>query len=608
MSISFKEKYRDCPFIMASYDIAVEAAAVNELDGDELDYFISKQCRAYFFEKYLKVEKEAADQEIRSIEDSPIVPFELSPVQMKVLEAFEKRMSVGRKFRFRIMKCRRAKISTVWLAIGYHIVRFGENKKGLVFADRLETSRKLRRILDTFNFGDSLAFKPIAGKKTLGEGLYLHNSSVPKDVTERDSFILLGSAEQKNSGLGGSLDFFHWSEASLSADPQTHWTTISPSLQGALFDVAESTPSLSGQDEVIFPDFEHPQDSCERIFISWMDVDEYRIDDKEKETTFEPYDDHHLYGKEKEIIANFNPTIPQMLWRRFKLDELRNPHAFKQVFPISIEEAFYSNAGLFFHADIISACSAKEKIDVKRYSLSTQGGLGVAAMEDDTGSWGIYRKPFFGTNYVVTVDTAEGKVSDKDGRDPDYSVAMVFAMTRPIEEVAFFRERLPPEIFAEQLSAIGTYYRSALIIPERNNTGLACIVRLLQLYSNIYRQQKFHGGSFEMTQDYGFLTTSTQKPYALQCLTRLIREGDIGLLLHTEQALMEMRKFCKKGVKYEASAGYHDDCVSCLWLLGVIADQMPNLLTNATGEASLYGKSRLLKPDMTKLRPSFNYA
>lgn len=575
----FEDRIAPYPNLWRSYTEALAAADEEKLSGDPLDYFLSKHCRVWFFESHLRVERELSDQAIRSVGDSPIIPFVLSNIQLKLLDRFEYRMTIGKKFRNRIMKCRRAQVSTLFLAISYHLARFNQNKKGLVFCDKLETSRKLRRILDIFYQGDSLIDRPDIGKKTLAEGLYFHPAGIDRNITDRDSFILLGSGEQANTGIGGSLDWMVWSEAALTPDAQTHWTTISPSMQGALFDVAESTPSMTGQDEIIFPEFEHPNPDCDRVFIPWTDVSAYRMDDEDKIVDFFPHADHHLYGKEIDIIAEHHVSVPQMLWRRFKLDELKNANAFRQVFPISEEEAFYSSAGLFFHKTLIESTKPKEKIVPKHHVFSDQG-IAVSAVADETGLWKIYRSPMFTHNYAIIADIAEGKTADKDGRDPDYSVAMVFKLSNPVEEVAIIRERIPPEVLAEQVAAAGRYYNEAIVVPERNGPGLAFIVRIMQIYSNLYRHQKLQGGSFTTTQDHGFQTTSLTKVHALSCLLSQMRDKDKGLIIHSDVVRLEMAKFCQQGLKYGAMNGYHDDTISCLWILGALIFQTPHLLTS----------------------------
>lgn len=612
----FQDRIKSFPYILRSYEDAMDAAFNADLKGDDLEHFLSKNCRVYFFEHYLKVEREGSDQEIRDVNKSPIVPFVLSEAQLEVMEKFEKRMFSAKKFRIRIMKCRRARVSTICLACAYHICRFGENKKGLVFADKLETSRKLRKLLDTFYQGDTLCRKPIIGKRTLAEGLYLHPEGTEKSKTEKDSYILLGSGEQANTGIGGSLDFMIWSEAALTPDAETSWTTISPSLQGALFDIAESTPSMTGQDPIIFPAFETPSANCDTLFISWLDVLEYRIDDPELVARFSPYLDHHLYGKEAELIAEHEPTVQQMLWRRFKLDELKNASAFKQVFPISEKEAFYSSAGLFFHGDVIKMTRPKEKIAPKQYSFSDQGNMNISALQDNSGLWKIYKLPVFTHGFLIAVDIAEGRTSDKDGRDPDYSVAMIFSLTKNMEEVAVLRERMPPEVLAEQVAAAAMYYNNAMVIPERNSAGIAFIVRLNQIYQNIYREQKLNNGSFLVTQELGYLTTSVSKVFCLSSLRSQIVDPTKGMTIHTDSARQEMEKFQQKGPKIGAMAGHHDDLVSVMWLAAACVAQSPSMLIdpNLGGEnlgGLNSGGQTPLKPVPSGpnfSRPNWNYA
>lgn len=567
-------------YIKKTLDDALYVAQERRMKTDNLEYFVSKHCRAYFFEHHLKVEREPSDQEKRDVTKSPIVKFIMSDIQLGILDQFEKRMEEGLKFRQRIMKCRRARVSTIYLAIGYHIIRFNENKKGFVFADRLETSRKLRHILDIFHQNDGLVLRPEIGKKTMAEGLYLHNPAKDKNDTSKDSFILLGSGEQKNTGVSGSIDFMQWSEASLTPDAGVHWSTISPALKGALFDIAESTPGPMGQDEIIYPEFENKSDMCDIKFISWMDVEDYKINDDEKEKAFQPYIDHSLYGKEKEIIQDYNPSVSQMLWRRYKLDEIKNLNSFRSVFPISQEEAFLSNSGLYFHKDLISGTKAKFVIKGESINFSDQTGA-ASIQKVDHGIWTQYRNVDPNLRYIVSCDIAEGKYADKEMRDSDYSVGIVWKMSDPIEEVCIFRDRgVPIEIFAEQTAIAARYYNNALVIPELNGPGLAFILRLRQLYSNIYRRQKYNSGSYVMTDEYGFRTTSPDKIDALSVLSEMLRRKQI--IAYSDIIRQEMSKFAQKGIKIGAVSGHHDDTVTSLWLMAICVKQSPSLLVNET--------------------------
>jgi hypothetical protein len=568
----FKNFIGNYPNITRSYEEALETADPISQRSEDREYHVSKYCRAYFFFSYLKVERELSDSEERNMDDEILVPFKLSNIQFNLLEKFEERIAKKKKFRHRVMKCRRAQVSTLYLAIEYHMIRFFENHKGLCFADRLETSRKLQRILQTFFMSDSLIRKPPEGIRTLCEGLYLHHG-VKSDLkdTLKDSYILLGSAEQKNSGIGGSLDSMIWSEASLSNDAKRHWTTISPSLKGAKYDIAESTPSFEGQDDIIFKEFETPSDNCDRIFIPWTHVKDYQFDDKQKVGDFVPYVDHHLYGKEGEIMVNNDVSIGQMLWRRFKLDEMKDLNEFRRVFPISQEEAFYSGSSSYFNRDLIELCREKQASpNLGRHLFSDQGSH-ISIAKDDLGVWNIYENTLYGSNYLVACDTSEGG----GGPESDFSMAMVFELSDPIREVASFREKYPPEVFAEQVAAAAKYYNGAHVVPEKNNTGIAFIGRILQIYHNVYREQRLSGGMFMMTTEYGFRTTSTSKPSALSALQDRMRKG---LIIRTDTVFKELQKFRQIGLKYQAASGFQDDSISCLWLMAMAIYQCPSLI------------------------------
>ncbi len=391
-----------------------------------------------------------------------------------------------------------------------------------------------------------------------------------------------------------------WSEAALTQDAETHRTTIMPSMQGALFDVAESTPALTGQDAIIYPDFESPSVDCDCTFISWMDILEYRIDDKQKVKDFEPFSDHHLYGKEIEIIAEHKAAPQQMLWRRFKLDELKSTNAFRQAFPISQEEAFYASAGLFFHKQLIDLTRPQIIVPGIQHTFADQGPY-VSMQRDDGGPWRIYKESIPDHRYLIAADTAEGKATDKEGRDTDYCAGMIFDLSSPLEEVGIFHERIPPEIFAEQVGTAARHYNDALVVPERTGgSGLAFIVRLQQFYSNIYRTQKFQHGTYIITQDLGFQTTSVTKPTALSALLSRIRDPDKRLTIHSDLVRLEMAKFAQKGAQYGSLPGFHDDTLSCLWLAAVAISQSPGLVMSRDMNRHSEDNMRTFEPKINR--------
>jgi hypothetical protein len=77
--------------------------------------------------------------------------------------------------------------------------------------------------------------------------------------------------------------------------------------------------------------------------------------------------------------------------------------------------------------------------------------------------------------------------------------------------------------------------------------------------------------------------------------------------LHTEAARKEMGKFSQSGSKFGALSGFHDDIVTCLWLMAVCVFQTPTLtLTVSIDELTGQSGSRMYVPKIE--RHEWNYA
>lgn len=121
-----------------------------------------------------------------------------------------------------------------------------------------------------------------------------------------------------------------------------------------------------------------------------------------------------------------------------------------------------------------------------------------------SGNLRIWEHPTDRDEYVVGIDTAEGRVRDKgtmrrkvavsysDAR-PDYSAAVVVEKQSGIH-VATWHGYIQPDQWATICAAIGWYYNTALLVPELNGPGLAVVTKLSEtlLYPNIYRSRMFN--------------------------------------------------------------------------------------------------------------------
>ncbi|MCO5214346.1 MAG: hypothetical protein M9936_31990 [Caldilinea sp.] len=83
----------------------------------------------------------------------------------------------------------------------------------------------------------------------------------------------------------------------------------------------------------------------------------------------------------------------------------------------------------------------------------------------------VWRRPQDGHLYVIGADPAEGNPTSDDS-----AATVLDADTW--EEVASFRGKWEPEIFAGYIDQVAQWYRRAAVMPERNNHGHALILAL----------------------------------------------------------------------------------------------------------------------------------
>ena len=192
----------------------------------------------------------------------------------------------------------------------------------------------------------------------------------------------------------------------------------------------------------------------------------------------------------------------------------------------------------------------------------------------------IYRPPKRGGVYILAADTAEGF------RDGDYSCAIIIDR-KTQEEVAFFRDRVPPDKFADLLNAWGRMYNDALLIAEVNGSGLTTLTVLRNLlYPSLYfRPSKFESITNGAISDkIGWRTTPLSRPLMLDDMRKALREGDV--LIHSKEIFQEMSTFIyDDSNSMRAQKGSHDDALIALSIgiqgfKAATADKMTQLDTD----------------------------
>jgi hypothetical protein len=112
------------------------------------------------------------------------------------------------------------------------------------------------------------------------------------------------------------------------------------------------------------------------------------------------------------------------------------------------------------------------------------------------------------------------------------------------------------------LAAIGYWYHNALLIVERNNTGLVPLEYLrLANYPRLYRMEQLAAQRRnDRTPRYGWVTSGTSKPLLVHEYVNAIVTGTIEL--HDTHLLQEATTFLANGRGgFEAKPPNHDDLV-----------------------------------------------
>lgn len=187
----------------------------------------------------------------------------------------------------------------------------------------------------------------------------------------------------------------------------------------------------------------------------------------------------------------------------------------------------------------------------------------------DMNVW-VWKIPMSEHRYILTGDVARGDSTD-------YSTFHIIdCMTG--EVVAEYRGKMPPDRLAELINEWGLKYNKALVCPENNSYGYACLLRLKDLaYPKIYTQ----GSRTALIGDYvqpvdlaqaGFATTGKTRSIILTKLEELIRNK--LLVSYSSRFYQELKTFVwSNNSKAEAMKGHNDDLVMSLaigaWLFDV---------------------------------------
>lgn len=173
--------------------------------------------------------------------------------------------------------------------------------------------------------------------------------------------------------------------------------------------------------------------------------------------------------------------------------------------------------------------------------------------DERTGVLKLWELPKEGNVYVIGADVAEGL------EHGDASSAHVIDV-RSGNMVAHWHGRYDPDLFGEELFALGIFFYGALLGVEANNHGISVTSTLRRMsYPRLWRRREIGTTTSTISTRYGFSTNKQTKPLIIDDLAKSLREN---LEIPCADTLAEIRSFVRDGNGKMSGSPFDDRVMS----------------------------------------------
>ena len=470
-----------------------------------------------------------------------IKPLVLNRVQRRFVERIIGQLRSTGRVRLVVLKARQQGLSTVISAFIYWWCSFRRAQKGFIVAHKADSTKALFDMYSRIHKNVPEMIRPSTK--------YSSRKELSFDML--DTSLMVATAGGDDIARSETISCAHLSEVAFwpkdtAASNLNALEAAIPDAEGTAEFIESTANGMTGPFREKWLGAVAGQNGFEPFFSAWFESDEYRT----------PAPDTFVRTMEEEsLIVQFADqgltSDDQLYWRRMQIYN-HGTDKFKQEFPATPHEAFIASGRPVFNSDQVNATlkDAPEPI----YRMAVEGKL---VSLNPRGELKVYIELDPAETYTIGADVGIGI------RNGDWSVAQVLDSSK--QQVATWRGQVHPDFFAETLSALGYYYNTALIAPEKNNHGILTCTRLYKdlAYPNVYVDMVEGKLDDRETLNVGFLTTVASKPLIIDKLRGDLRERQV--FLNDKTTLEEMLSFVvTESGKMEAEAGCHDDTVMAL--------------------------------------------
>lgn len=389
-----------------------------------------------------------------------------------------------------------------------------------------------------------------------------HNSQKSLGWVETRSGISVATAKNAGSGRSFTYRAVHCSECGFWDDPEPLLTGLNqsvPNVHGTLV-IYEST--ANGVGNWFHEEWSRAVDGDSAViplFFPWFLHKPYSI----PRTTLTMRDMKH---EEREIIKQFDLSIPQMAWRRYMIENacMGDELQFKQEYPCSPEEAFIVTGTNVFPTQAVDQCY--EKRGGHRGFLYDDNGR-IKFKRDPTGPLTIYHTPAdirkYGNwgKYVVVGDPSRTAYGD--------GACIQVLNRRTFEQVAVYHGHIEPIAFGWEMMRLGYFYNTALLNVEITGPGYASITCILENnYPEVWRWRWGDKAPGKVALSYGWQMSYNRKHQAAGFLINALAQG--YLTIHDPITYRELVNYVTlpNGEMGPAKPSGNDDSVTSL-MIGV---------------------------------------
>jgi hypothetical protein len=385
-----------------------------------------------------------------------------------------------------IPKARQEGVSSYYLARFLSACLMYRNTRAVVISHDMESTQRLLSRVKYY-------IENIRGPGPVVQNMSKNEITFPKT----NSMFYLGTAGARKFGRGDTITHLHCSE-------YAYWPNPAELMKGLL----QAVP-MSGEIgiESTGNGYNDYYRRCMRAyegksvwrlhFLPWHTFDEYQLELDEEEKAIFAGSLNSEWDEPDLLKAGV--SLNRLAWRRMKLDELDyDVSAFRQEYPMTLDECFQMSSASVFHAVRYKPTSEWEKKDV--------------------GYWVLEGRPQKGKTYVLGADVAAGVGKDS-------STIEVFCVDDAEQVAEYTSSMVDPEVFASKIVDVGLEFNTAYAVVEQNNHGILTLARLRDMYPI----NKIHSTPATKTSDeerrlfgLGYRTTSRTKPLMIGKLRTLL--------------------------------------------------------------------------------------